>query len=155
MAGLLKSAQFTKRVRQLEGFIGALQSISTEIRYLSAPLEDIMAKCDALPEFKELRVFGRCRELFLREHDFPSAWEQALREAKPDLALDPGDHEALLWFGKVLGTTDVEGQTANCERFGELLGQRLQRAREDQAKHGKMYTSLGVLAGVFFVVLLF
>ncbi|MFT9056081.1 MAG: hypothetical protein ABF449_05575, partial [Ethanoligenens sp.] len=59
-AGLLKSAMFSKRVRQLEGFVGALDAISTEIRYLAAPLEDIMAKCDAMPEYKELRVFCMC-----------------------------------------------------------------------------------------------
>lgn len=154
-AGLLKSAMFSKRVRQLEGFVGALDAISTEIRYLAAPLEDIMAKCDALPEYQELRVFGLCREIFLKERDFPAAWEQALKKAKPELALDAGDCEALTWFGRVLGTTDVDGQTANCVRYGELLRQRLERAREDRAKHGKMYTSLGVLAGVFLVVLLF
>ncbi|MFT9076408.1 hypothetical protein [Ethanoligenens sp.] len=154
-AGLLKSAMFSKRVRQLEGFVGALDAISTEIRYLAAPLEDIMAKCDAMPEYKELRVFGMCREIFIRERDFPAAWEKALHMAKPELALDAGDHEALAWFGRVLGTTDVDGQTANCARYGELLRQRLTRAREDRAKRGKMYTSLGVLAGVFLVVILF
>lgn len=154
-AGLLKSARFSKRVRQLEGFVGALDAISTDIRYLAAPLEDIMAKCDALPEYQELCVFGLCREIFLQERDFPAAWEQALKQAKPTLALDAGDCEALTWFGRVLGTTDVDGQTANCARYGELLRQRLERAREDRAKRGKMYTSLGVLAGVFLVVLLF
>ncbi|ADU26751.1 Sporulation stage III protein AB [Ethanoligenens harbinense YUAN-3] len=154
-AGLLKSASFSKRVRQLEGFTGALDSIATEIRYFAAPLEDIMAKCDALPEYGELRVFGLCRKIFMEERDFPAAWEKALGQAKPSLALDAGDHEALSWFGRVLGTTDVDGQTANCARYGELLRQRLERAREDRARRGKMYTSLGVLAGIFLVVILF
>lgn len=154
-AGLLKSASFARRVRQLEGFAGALDAIATEIRYFSAPLEDIMAKFDTLPEYRELRVFGLCREAFLKERDFPAAWERALRQVKSELSLDAGDREVLAWFGRVLGTTDVEGQTANCTRYGELLRQRLTRAREDKAKRGRMYTSLGVLAGVFFVVVLF
>lgn len=154
-AGLLKSAAFSKRVRQLEGFTGALDAIATEIRYFAAPLEEIMAKCDALPEYKELRVFGLCRAVFLKERDFPASWEKALQQAKPSLSLDAGDLETLSWFGRVLGTTDVDGQTANCARYGELLRQRLGRAREDRAKRGKMYTSLGVLAGIFLVVVLF
>lgn len=154
MAGLLKSAALARRVRQLEGFAGAADAIASEIRYLAPPVEDIMRRLDALPEYRELRVFGLCADTFETTRDFPAAWETALKEAKPVLALDAGDGEALSWFGRVLGTTDVDGQTAACARYGALLSQRLSQAREDRAKRGKLFSTLGVLAGVFCVVLL-
>ncbi len=155
MAGLLRSAALSKRVRQLEGFSGAMESIATEIRYFALPLAELMAKLDAMPEYRELRVFGSAGRAFAKSRDFPSAWERAVAEAKPYLALDEGDREALLWFGRGLGTTDVEGQTAGCARYRALLRQRLEAAIEDKKRRGRMYSSLGVLAGVFFVVILF
>ncbi|HEX3027601.1 MAG TPA: stage III sporulation protein AB, partial [Clostridia bacterium] len=152
--GAFKSLDLSKRVRQLESFMGAITLISTEIRYFASPTDVIMGKIGALDEYKELRVFGLCRKNLDQYRDFPKAWEQSIEQSKPYLSLNDSDYETLLWFGKVLGTTDVEGETANCERYKNLLGQRLQRAREDQRKRGRMYTSLGVLAGVFIVVLL-
>ena len=151
-AGMLKSAGLSRRVRQLEGFTGALGLISTEIRYFASPVDTLMHKVSSLPEYRELAVFGVCAEKLQKSRDFRHAWEEALKECRPRLALADGDLETLLWFGRVLGTTDVEGQTANCERYGELLRQRLALARQDQTKRGKMYSSLGLLAGVFLFV---
>jgi stage III sporulation protein AB len=154
-AGLYKSAVLSKRVRQLEAFVGAINLISTEIRYFASPVEDIMQKVNALEEYAQLLVFGICKKNLLKLRDFPKAWEFSLIEAKPKLALNAGDFETLLWFGKLLGTTDLEGQTANCERYGKLLEQRLIHAKDDMLKRGKMYSSLGVLAGVFIIVIFF
>ena len=151
-AGMLKSAGLSRRVRQLEGFIGALGLISTEIRYFASPVDALMRKVSSLPEYRELAVFGICAEKLRGERDFRCAWEESLKETRPRLALDDGDMETLLWFGRVLGTTDIEGQTASCERYGDLLRQRLTLARQDKAKRGKMYSSLGLLAGVFLFV---
>ena len=153
--GLFKSSGLSKRVRQLELFVGTLGLISTEIRYFASPTDVIVGKIDALGEYKELRVFGICKMKLPKLRDFSRAWEDALNEAKQYLSLADSDYEALLWFGKVLGTTDVEGEIANCEHYGALLRQRLELAREDKKKRGKMYSSLGVLTGLFFLVLFF
>lgn len=152
--GLMKSMSLGKRVRQLESLQGAIERIATEIRYFATPTDVLMGKMDTLEEFRELKIFGLCRGNLAEAGDFNRAWELAMQQAKPALALNDGDRETLLWFGKVLGTTDVEGETANCERFGTLLSHRVEAAREEQKKKGRMYSSLGVLAGIFFVVLL-
>jgi stage III sporulation protein AB len=153
-AGLLKSAELSKRVRQLDALKGAINLISTEIRYFASPVDVIMKKLNALDEYRELGIFGLCERNLAVMRDFSKAWAASIDEAKPRLALNKGDYETLLWFGTMLGATDIEGQTANCERYGELLSQRLERAHEDKAKRGKMYSTLGILAGAFFVVIL-
>jgi stage III sporulation protein AB len=153
--GLLKSSELSKRVRQLEALKGAINLISTEIRYFASPVDVIMNKLNALEEYKELRIFGLCENNLATMRDFAKAWAASIEQAKPQLALNKGDYEALLWFGTMLGATDIEGQTSNCERYSEMLSQRLIRAREDKAKRGKMYSSLGILTGVFFIVILF
>lgn len=152
-AGLMKSASLEKRVRELEAFLSALSRISNEIRYFAAPTEDIIEKLDCSKEFKNLYVFAYCKENFKTTRDFSKAWSDALEKSKPKLSLDDGDYEALTFFGSILGTTDAEGQMANCERYKNLLEQRLNCAREDKSKRGRMYASFGVLAGVFFAVI--
>jgi stage III sporulation protein AB len=152
--GMLKSMSLWKRVRQLESVRGAIARISTEIRYFATPTDALMEKMDTLEEFHELKIFGLCHKNLPAFGNFNQAWESAIQQAKPYLSLNDGDRETLLWFGKVLGTTDVQGETANCERFDALLSRRVELARDEQKKKGRMYSSLGVLAGVFLTVLL-
>lgn len=152
-AGLMKSASLEKRVRELEAFLSALSLISNEIRYFATPTEDIIEKLDSSKEFKNLYIFNYCKNNFKTSRDFSRAWSDALLQSKQKLSLDDGDYEALTFFGSIFGTTDTEGQMANCERYKNLLQQRLDCAREDKSKRGRMYTSFGVLAGVFFAVI--
>jgi stage III sporulation protein AB len=154
-AGFMKSASLAKRVRELEAFLSALSLISTEIRYFASPTDDIIAKLDSANEYKQLHVFGVCKENLENTRDFAKVWADALEKSKPYLSLDKGDFESLIWFGSMFGTTDMQGQIANCERYCGLLQQRLDSARDDKSKRGRMYTSLGVLAGVFFAVIFF
>jgi stage III sporulation protein AB len=111
-----------------------------------------MNKLDSIEEYKGLRIFGICKDKLERTRDFSKAWEASLIEARQYLAIDDGDYDTILWFGRLLGTTDIEGEMANCRRYGELLSERLKHARDEQKKRGRMYTSLGILVGVFFVV---
>lgn len=151
-AGLIKSYALSKRVRELEAFLSAFSQISTEIRYFASPTNIIISKLDSFDEYKGLRVFGLCKKELEKTHDFAKAWNRAVDEAKPYLALTQNDIDAIKSFGTTFGTTDAEGEIANCERYCELLRRRLENAREDKLKRGRMYTSLGVLAGVFFAV---
>lgn len=129
--------------------------ISTEIRYFASPTDSIIAKVAASSEYTRLRVFQFCRANLEQTRDFEKAWSDAIASAEPLLSLNKGDIEALKDFGGTFGTTDAEGQIANCERYCELLRQRLGSAREDRAKRGRMYSSLGVLSGVFFALVFY
>lgn len=154
-SGFLKSAELSKRVKQLESFIDAINLIATEIRYFASPVDVIMNKLDSLDEYKPLKIFGYCKDFMPESHDFEKVWSMSIESAMPKLALNKGDIEALRWFGSMLGATDVQGQKANCERYAELLKQRLAQAREEKANKGRMYSSLGILAGTFLFVVLF
>lgn len=141
-------------MRQLELLISGISMISTEIRYCASPTEAIMEKLNSMDEYKPLKIFGNFEKRILVQRDFEKAWQDSVRESAPSLALNTDDLEAMCWFGRVLGATDVEGQLGNCERFSALLKQRLAGAREDLKKRGRMYYSMGVLTGAFLIILL-
>lgn len=151
-AGFLKSLTISKRVKELEAFCGAFAQISTEIRYFASPTDVIMKKLESMSEYKNLKVFTYCKEELLVNRNFQSSWKKAVEKAVPYLSINKDDAETIKRFGESFGTTDVEGQTANCEEYSSLLNKRLDSARADKASRGKMYTSLGILAGIFFTI---
>jgi stage III sporulation protein AB len=152
--GMMMSMKLSKRVRQIESFICAVGLIATEIRYFASPVEVLVEKLNQIEEYRQLKVFEMCKLNLKHEKQFSKAWELAIKEAEHTLSLQSADYESLLWFGRSLGTTDVQGQLANCENCCEQLSQRLTLAREDMNKKGKMYSSLGVLTGIFVAVML-
>lgn len=153
-AGLIQSLRLSKRVRQLELLISAVNFIASEIRYAAMPVPDILRRLARSPEFGELQLFEVCAGQLQNCPDIRESWRRAVEEVKPKLSLKPGDYDALEHFGETFGGTDVEGQTANCESCVRLLEPRLDEAREDARKRGRMYFSLGLLAGGFAVVVL-
>lgn len=151
----MRSLRLSKRVRQLELWTGAVRFISSEIRYSATPLDRIVAKLANAEEYRELHVFEPCAQRLKATRDFASAWQEAVSSEKSRLALTQTDCEPILSLGGTLGTTDVEGQVADCGRCAQMLAVRLDAAREDCGKRGRMYASIGVLSGVFFIILLF
>ncbi|MDR3552712.1 MAG: stage III sporulation protein AB [Clostridia bacterium] len=153
-AGMFAAQKLVRRASQLEALIGAVGFISTEIRYSATQMNVLLARLDAMAEYGRLKIFGFCGAGLDGRRGLSSVWESALEQSRPYLSLEEADYEALRVFGRSLGATDVEGQLANCENCRALLTQRLGVAREDQRRRGKMYSSLGVLTGVFFLILL-
>jgi stage III sporulation protein AB len=141
-------------VGELGTFIDAVGYISSEIRYFSSPVASIMSGLDSIADYGRLRIFGICAEKLKSGEDIPSAWKSAANEAAGLLSLDSADMDILLRFGEALGRTDAEGQQANCSRCRESLKARLKDADDERVRRGRLYSSLGVLAGAFAVVML-
>ena len=59
-----------------------------------------------------------------------------------------------LELGDVLGASDLEGQTVQIEYYGELFRSALEQAKTYRDKHAGLYSSLGLLGGVFVVIFL-
>ena len=154
-AGFLKSRMLAKRTLELQSILSALTFISTEIRYFASPTVSIMEKLEENNDYRRLRFFGLCSQNLKNTPDFQFAWKRALSQAKPYLSINHEDFEALCAFGDLFGSTDTEGQIANCARYSELIRQRLTSAVDDQKKRGRLYASLGVLTGVFLALVLY
>lgn len=151
-AGLLKSYSLKKRVNELETFSSSFRDISIEIRYFATPTDVIISKLNEIKAYKSLRVFATCKESLEQTRNFSQSWNDAVDKALPYLSLDKEDAGIIKRFGDSFGTTDVEGQIANCEQYSLMLDDRLQIARDDKKKRGKMFSSLGILAGVFLTI---
>lgn len=84
-----------------------------------------------------------------------TAWEKAVENTYSKLGLNKEDKGILITFGKMLGSSDLEGQINNINLVSSQLKLQEMKAEQMRQKNEKMYKSLGVLSGLAIVVVLF
>ena len=79
-------------------------------------------------------------------------WENCIQDA--DISIKQEDKDILKKLGKLLGQTDVEGQISEIEVTENFLDMQIENAEEEKRKNQKIYKTLGVVAGLVFVIIL-
>ena len=80
------------------------------------------------------------------------AWEEAIEESQNSLTKE--DKHVLKTLSKLLGQTDVEGQTSQIEITQKFLETQLQEAQEQRIRNEKLYSKLGTTIGLAIVIIL-
>ena len=80
------------------------------------------------------------------------AWEKALDEANTNLKKE--DMQVLKNLSKLLGQTDLEGQTSQIEITQVFLDTQIKQATEEKQKNEKLYSKLGTIIGLTIVIIL-
>jgi len=83
------------------------------------------------------------------------AWTKAVKENISATSLNSEDEVIIISFGKMLGSSDLEGQIKNIRLTVNQLRIQEQKAEELRSKNEKMYKNLGVLFGLAIIILLF
>lgn len=71
-----------------------------------------------------------------------------VRTGAKGTGLTEEDQTLLRDFGSGFGASDVEGQLSHCRLYAELFQDRLERARQEKARKGKLYLMLGSFSGI-------
>lgn len=119
----------TLRVSLLEKICVMLRIVRTQLECCCCPVGDVLEILSSTPELKELVFIPECERLCLSE-PFPQAWSDSLSVRENTVGLGPSDVSRLVSFGRLLGTTALEGQLANCDMFISDFELRLSGARE-------------------------
>lgn len=81
-------------------------------------------------------------------------WEKRLREGLKESALSQEDRERLISFGGQLGYLDIEMQQNTIELYLEQVQEEILQARESMKRNGRLYRTMGVVMGIFLVILM-
>ena len=154
-AGHRASLSLTRRVTQLEDIITFLRLMATQLRYTMPALDVLLEELSDTTAAAHIILPGKCLELMKQGHAFPEAWKEALDIAETELSLKKTDMLPLYELGERLGSTDVEGQLAIFSLADKKIGQSLAAAREERKRNGSLYRTLGLLTGVFIVLVTF
>ena len=142
MLGFLKSMSLKKRQESLGKILYSLRIMENEISYARCSMGDIFAKITKLG--------GICVDM---EKGSAGAGLIASAES-PGLCLEKEEMEVITRFCENLGACDSVSQLKNIKNTVKSLEILEDTARLRYDKYGRMYRSIGVLAGAFAVIVL-
>ena len=155
--GYILSTDCKKRPQQLRELQSLLQMFENRISYLSDIVTeafDRICSCTG----SEVGIFFAAASRKLksdRSIGASGAWETAVRENIKKTSLNKEDEEILVSFGKILGSSDLEGQVKNIRLTVNQLNLQEEKAEHARNKNEGMYRSLGILGGLAVVIILF
>ncbi|MBC7766113.1 MAG: stage III sporulation protein AB [Hyphomonadaceae bacterium] len=150
--GFYFAHRFQKRVQALKAFQTMLQLLETEITYSMDDLSAILKRiAKGLP--REVVHFLLMVEGNLRQ-SASVAWQYSLDRCATKMGITSQDEGILSSFGTNLGTNDLDGQLHNIAHFRTNLEAALQEATALYEKNNKLSKSMGLLGGLFAVLIL-
>lgn len=154
--GLILSRDCMKRPAQLRELQSILQMFENQISYLSDVIAEAFERISKIGGSDTCVFFTKAIEILRKDKTISAseAWRKAVEQCICRTALNKEDEEILLAFGRMLGSTDLDGQIKNIRlTIGQL---RLQedKAEESRRKNESMYKSFGVLGGIAVVIVL-
>ena len=154
--GIIFSDSFRKRVRQLEEFEMVIKQMEFDIDFLNTPLARTLKRLSGMSDGVVGDVVGYvCDGLSGTSCvDMQNLWKKALERFENRLNLTLEDKKIILDFSKNLGCGDRTREKNNINAALMRLKVAEDDARIAAAKNIRMYRGLGVLVGIFIVIVL-
>ena len=157
--GYMLTKELTNRIIVLKQLKRAFLLLKSEIRYSMETLPD--AFINVSNKFNECEkeigfFFGRVGERIKETADitFKEIWESQVNELKKQTNIDGKDGDKLMSLGDGLGYLDVTQQLNNIDQYIEALEADIEELSGKYKESCKLYTSLGVMAGLFLTIIL-
>lgn len=148
--GFSKSAKLQSHLNDLEEVKKIIHFIGSEINYTRAPFSDVFEKVSKkIKNPYQMWLEKLCNKLNDRtSNSFWSIWKESIDENLKDTYLKQEDLEELKTFGKNLEYAE------GLKLYLEQLDYKIKNIREEYTAKQKLYRSLGIMGGVFLVILL-
>jgi stage III sporulation protein AB len=155
LIGFRQAARYADRTAQLRQLIHALQRLETEIGFGHTPLPEALERAAAGAAGPVAALFHRTAA---RLREGGAAVRDALRAAVDEgwslTAMREPERSAVIRLGDALGISDREDQIRHLRLAAALLQAEEAGARDEQARYGKMWRSLGFMAALLVVILM-
>ncbi len=150
--GFFIAKSYQNRVVELKEFKNILNIMKTKIKFTYEPLAEIFKQISKDNESEVEKIFGQMANQ-ITYYQAKDVWENCIQDA--DISIKQEDKDILKKLGKLLGQTDIEGQISEIEVIENFLDMQIENAEEERKKNQKMYKTLGIVAGLVFVIILF
>lgn len=149
--GFDRSHKLQLHLNQLEMLKQIFVLIKKEMQYTMAPLPEIFLKISrGVDEFWKRWLEQLSMELQNCEKlTFEQVWDATIEKHFQESQFTLREKEELLQVGKNLSYME------NIDLYLELLDISIERAREDAKTKKKLYQSIGIVGGIFLVIVLF
>lgn len=151
LIGKYVSKKYVLRVKELEEMKNALNMFESKIKFTYEPIPEIFEEISKNFNKNIGQVFLRAKEN-MQTDSANIAWEKAIEESENNLTKE--DKYVLKTLSKLLGQTDIEGQTSQIEITQRFLETQLKEAQDQKEKNEKLYSKLGATIGLAIVIVL-
>lgn len=154
--GIWFAGRYRQRILELEQLKQMVFLLKGQILYAGAPLPEAFGTVGK-------RVAGALGNLFQETaalleaqpgEPFPTLWRKAVSGMEGKTALSKSDRQMLESLGEHLGFLDRETQERTLLLYLEQVDTELLVLREHKQERCRLYTSLGVMGGLFLAVIL-
>lgn len=146
------SLKLSERVKTAELLISLVDEFSSQIRFQSLTISEIVGNINSNDSYSRLDFVGEIMKMLKSRYDIHNVWNEAVM--KSDI-LCKEEKEILVSMGNMLGTSDISGQISALELHRKRLERVFSKAVREYEQKGRMYRSLGVLAGAAAGIMLF
>lgn len=155
--GISYANQWKEHLRTAEELRKMLLLLKGEILYARSPLgeafERVGKRCPGrLGEFF-LNVAGEITEQ--NGEPFYTIWKNQVEKLGKDCALSGKDKQELSSFGEHLGYLDCDMQERTILLYLEQLDLTIDYLREHLREKSRLYTSLGIMGGLFLTIIMY
>jgi len=139
----------------LEGFLDALRYMDAELKNSSEPVPDIFGELKSRGDWKLCEFF---RKLCLRMENFgeeslADIWSGCVMEEE-SVRLTPSERRELCRVGAYLGKFSEDDQSEAIQACVSHLNDALRELSEGAREKAKLYTGLGITAGLMLATVL-
>lgn len=154
--GLILADRYKRRVAELEDLQNILSELEFDIGFMNLPIGEALVRCSdaANGGIRDVMMYVCDRLSEDRCRDMHSLWKRALDRFGQELCLTQDDQKILIDFAKNLGSGDCANEINNIKMASARLAVAESDARELAKQNVKMYRGLGLLAGIFIVIVL-
>lgn len=155
--GFSMAMNLKKRMELLQHIKKMLFLLRGEIRYARAPLFEAFGNMSKVLE-EPYSSFCRLLSDKLTSLDgslFQTIWKDLVNQTFDSTELTKEDKEQLLHLGDQMGYLDEEQQLGNIDLYLGQLELQLEDARNNLGQKTKLYHCLGVMGGIFLIILIY
>lgn len=153
--GFFKSEEFRQRKILLNEFYDVILRISTEIGYFKEPLPVILEKLSGVDNGKTSLMLRLTLSSYLdKQQAMGECWKEAVEEVYFKEPITAEDLQIMKKCGDFLGQSDYESQKKYFSYVLDKLERQIEEADEFFKTKGKMYSKLGISAGLVLAVVL-
>ncbi len=147
--GYIFSIKYTKRKRFFNSIILLADKLSLEINFSRERLKVLLENFDATNKKYLLGIDERFIDYLDKKCDL--TLEEVFKKAD---CLKAEEKDFVLLFLKTLGRSDVENQTKEIQSFISRFNEMKTQCDNDQKKYGSLSIKLGIIVGLFAVIIM-
>lgn len=153
--GIMCSYIYKKRLEELNDWKKGVVMLKNEINFSLTPLSEAFEVIAHRLE-GNIQIFFDDIGLLLKSNHYQSIErldDKLLEKSLLNTCLNQKDRRIIIQFIKNLGALDKESQINNLMLHIEQIEQEVESSRSNEVKNNKLFKTLGILSGIFVIVI--